>query len=201
MPSEIAPSSTAGMNDTSDTSGNSGVHPAQAFWQALTHFDATKVSYHRALRNAIGVALPLIVGFALDMPRGGLVVASGALNVSYSDGSDPYPTRARRMLASTFLCAIAVFAGAISGRHQALAIVLATIWAFFAGMFYAVGGAAPDLGVISLVSLLIYAVQPLTPQEAAIFWISGHGRWTFTNRPVRGSLARTSLRPRAPGPG
>jgi len=138
-----------------------------AFWQVITHFDATKLSTHRAFRNAVGVVLPLTAGFALGMPRGGLVVASGALNVSYSDGSDPYSERARRMLASSVICAIAVFAGAISGQHQVAAIVLATIWAFIAGMANALGGAAPDLGVISLVTLLIYAAQPLTPRQAA----------------------------------
>jgi uncharacterized membrane protein YccC len=115
----------------------------------------------------MGVVLPLISGFALQMPRAGLVVASGALNVSYSDGSDSYAGRSRRMLASSVICAIAVFAGAISGQHQFVAIVLATAWAFIAGMSYALGGAAPDLGAISLVTLLIYAAQPLTPRQAA----------------------------------
>lgn len=142
--------------------------PARAFWQTLTHFDSTKLSAPRALRNSVGVVLPLIVGFALQMPRGGLVVSSGALNVSYSDGSDPYVVRAKRMLASTFLCALGVFAGAMSGRFHVLAVVLATIWAFIAGMFVALGGAAPDLGVISLVTLLIYSAQPLTAHQAAI---------------------------------
>jgi len=104
----------------------------------------------------------------LHMPRGGLVVASGALNVSYSDGSDPYSERAKRMLASSVICAAAVFAGAISAQHQIFAIVLATAWAFVAGISVAIGGAAPDLGVISLVTLLIYAAQPLTPREAII---------------------------------
>ena len=120
------------------------------------------------MRNAIGVVLPLLAGFALHMPRGGLVVASGALNVSYSDGSDPYSERAKRMLASSVICAAAVFTGAISGTHQVIAIVLATAWALVAGMFVALGGAAGDLGVISLVTLLIYAAQPLTPRQAAI---------------------------------
>jgi uncharacterized membrane protein YccC len=140
---------------------------ARVFWQVLTHFDSIKVSPSRALRNAIGVVLPLIAGIALQMPRGGLVAASGALNVSYSDGSDPYADRSRRMLASSVICAIAVFTGAISGQHHFVAIVLATVWAFIAGMSYALGGAAPDLAVMSLVLLLIYAAQSLTPQQAA----------------------------------
>jgi uncharacterized membrane protein YccC len=139
-----------------------------AFWQILTLFDSTKLSTHRAFRNALGVVLPLIAGFALHMPRGGLVVASGALNVSYSDGSDPYSVRVKRMLASSVICAVAVFVGAVSGKHIVLAVTLAAVWAFIAGMFVAVGGAAPDLGIISLVTLLIYAAQRLSPREAAI---------------------------------
>src|ERR1700726_1345266 len=141
---------------------------AHAFWQILTLFDSTKLSTHRAFRNALGVVLPLIAGFALHMPRGGLVVASGALNVSYSDGSDPYSVRVKRMLASSVICAVAVFVGAVSGKHIVLAVTLAAVWAFIAGMFVAVSGAAPDLGIISLVTLLIYAAQRLTPREAAI---------------------------------
>lgn len=151
-----------------DASARTHTEAARAFWQVLTHFDSSKLSTHRAFRNAAGVVLPLIVGYALGMPRGGLVVASGALNVSYSDSSDPYSDRARRMLASSVICAIAVFTGAISGQHQTLAIVLVTLWAFAAGMATALGGAAPDLGVISVVTLLIYAAQPLTPRQAAI---------------------------------
>src|SRR6202163_12787 len=154
------------------TSAESASEPrpsaANAFWQILTLFDSTKLSTHRAFRNALGVVLPLIAGFALHMPRGGLVVASGALNVSYSDGSDPYSTRVKRMLASSVTCAVAVFVGAVSGKHVALSVTLAAAWAFIAGMFVAVGGAAPDLGIISLVTLLIYAAQHLTPREAAI---------------------------------
>src|ERR1700726_2162775 len=141
---------------------------AHAFWQILTLFDSTKLSTHRAFRNALGVVLPLIAGFALHMPRGGLVVASGALNVSYSDGSDPYSMRVKRMLASSVICAVAVFVGAISGKHVVLAVTLAAVWAFVAGMFVAVAGAAPDLGIISLVTLFIYAAQHLSPREAAI---------------------------------
>ena len=168
MPAETNQPSTQPGVQTAADAAPPGPDPARAFWQNLTHFDSTKLSWPRAFRNAIGVVLPLIVGFALQTPRGGLAIASGALNVSYSDGSDPYSERARRMLASSVICAVAVFAGAISGTHQLVAIVLATTWAFVAGMFVAIGGAAPDIGVISLVTLLIYAAQPLTPRQAAI---------------------------------
>src|SRR5437016_1190660 len=141
---------------------------ARAFWRVLTRFDSSKLSPYMALRNSIGVVLPLIVGFALDMPRGGVVVASGALNVAYSDGSDSYTQRAKRMLSSSALCAMAVLLGGLSGNHNATAVTIATLWAFAAGMLVAAGTTAADLGVISLVTLLIYAAQPLTPRQALI---------------------------------
>jgi len=140
----------------------------RTFWRALTRFDSSKLSPYMALRNSIGVVLPLIAGFALNMPRGGLVVASGALNVAYSDGSDPYAQRAKRMLSSSVLCAVGVLCGALSGHHNVAAVIIATVWAFAAGMFVAAGTTAGDLGVISLVILLIYAAQPLTTNQALI---------------------------------
>jgi len=141
---------------------------ARAFWRVLTRFDSSKLSPYMALRNSIGVVLPLIVGFALDMPRGGVVVASGALNVAYSDGSDSYAQRAKRMLSSSVLCALAVLLGGLSGNHNVAAVIIATLWAFAAGLLVAAGTTAADLGVISLVTLLIYAAQPLTAQQALI---------------------------------
>jgi len=141
---------------------------ARTFWRALTRFDSSKLNPYMALRNSIGVVLPLIVGFALNMPRGGLVVASGALNVAYSDGSDPYAQRARRMLSSSVLCAVGVLCGALSGHHNVAAVIIATVWAFAAGMFVAAGTTAADLGVISLVILLIYSAQPLTTDQALL---------------------------------
>ena len=151
------------------TSAQTAAHPNQArvIWGLLTHFDHAKMIPPLALRNTAGAILPLIVGFALGMPRGGLAMTSGAINVSYSDGHDPYPQRARRMLASTVWCAIAIFLGAITGHRNIEAVFVATAWGFIAGMLVAVGTTAADVGVISLVLLVVYAAQPLTPRQAA----------------------------------
>src|SRR5437660_9101764 len=141
---------------------------ARAFWRVLTRFDSSQVSPYLAMRNSLGVLLPLAAGIALNMPRGGVVVASGALNVAYSDGNDPYAQRAKRMLSSSILGALAVLLGSLPGSHNAAAVIIATLWAFAAGMFVAAGTTAADLGVISLVTLLIYAAQPLTSRQALI---------------------------------
>src|SRR5580704_10040599 len=137
----------------------------QKFWRGVLHVDTAKMDPWTAARNAIGVALPLAVGIALGMPLGGLAVASGALNVSYSDGHDPYKQRARRMLAASALCAVAVMAGGLAGHNNFAAVALISIWAFGSGMAITLGPTGESLGVISLVVLIIYAAQSLTPSE------------------------------------
>jgi uncharacterized membrane protein YccC len=138
----------------------------ETFWRGVLHVDAAKMEPWIALRNALGVAIPLAVGIAIGMPLGGLAVASGALNVSYSDGHDPYRQRARRMLASSALCAVAVMAGGLVGHHNIAAVALITVWAFGSGMAIVLGATGESLGVISLVVLIIYSAQTLTPDRA-----------------------------------
>jgi uncharacterized membrane protein YccC len=136
------------------------------FWQGVLHIDTSKMDLSIGFRNALGVALPLAIGIAIKMPLGGLAVASGALNVSYSDGHDPYWQRAKRMLATSALCAIAVMAGGLSGHYSVLAVLLSSFWAFWAGFAIALGPTAESQGVISVVVLIIFAAQVLTPERA-----------------------------------
>jgi len=143
------------------------MRPLQALWQIVTHVDRGKINVAQALRNTLGVVAPLIVGQIVGMPRGGLAVASGALNVSYSDGSDPYEKRAKRMLASTMWCSIAVLLGGLTAHNNVLSVATATAWAFIAGMLVALGTTAADVGVISTVVLVVYAAQPLTARQTA----------------------------------
>jgi uncharacterized membrane protein YccC len=132
----------------------------------LLRFDKKKMQPPMALRNTMGVILPLIAGYALGMPRGGLAMASGALNASYSDGSDPYAQRAKRMLASTTWCSVAVLLGALTGHHNVVSVAIVLAWTFVAGMLVSLGTTAADVGVISTVMLVVYAAQPLTPGQA-----------------------------------
>jgi len=137
-----------------------------AFWRTLKRFDSAKVVPQQAFRNATGVALPLIVGFAAGMPLAGLAVATGALNVSYSDGSDPYFSRAKRMLAAGLWFSSAAFLGAISAGNNAAAVAVSTLSAFAAGLLVCLGTTTANLGVMSLVTLVIYGAQSLSPRHA-----------------------------------
>jgi uncharacterized membrane protein YccC len=144
----------------------SEVRARAPFWRTVLYFDATKTLPWPALRNSIGVALPLAIGVLLGNVSGGLVAATGALNVAFSDGSDPYLHRARRMFYAGCFVALAVFAGRLmrpSGpgvRDHMLAVLLAAACAFAAGMMVAIGQTPADIGTITLVTLVVFSAQP-----------------------------------------
>jgi uncharacterized membrane protein YccC len=141
--------------------------PSSKFWQTVIRFDASKIAPDIAVRNTIGIVIPLIAGAAFGNVSAGAVGALGALNVSYSDGHDPYAIRARRMLGASVLVGLAVFLGAASGQTNATAVVAGSLWAFGAGMLVVLGLRAGNLGTITLVTFLVFAARRMTPLEAA----------------------------------
>ena len=126
-----------------------------------------KIVLGRSARNALGVAIPLAIGYSVGSLGAGLVAATGALNVCFSDGDDPYRQRGRRMLLGTLLVGFAVFIGTLCGREPGIAILTAGAWAFAAGMLVAISQAATDLGVTTLVTLIVFSAQPMQPHQAA----------------------------------
>jgi uncharacterized membrane protein YccC len=137
-----------------------------SFWRTVTRLEREKIVWPRAARNAIGVALPLAAGYLLGSMPAGLVVSSGALNVCFTDGDDPYRQRARRMLLGTLLVGLAVLTGALSGGLVTAAILVASLWAFAAAMMVAISQSAADMGVVTLVTLIVYSAQPMEPHRA-----------------------------------
>lgn len=142
---------------------------AAAFWRTVKRLDKSKInSKWMAIRNSLAVAVPLGIGIALDKPLGGVAIATGSLNVAYSDGRDPYAQRARRMLTWTFLGAIAVFVGSVTGKYHWAAIFVAAFWAFVGGMCVSISTRAGDLGLNTLVTLIVFAARGAMPLEGAL---------------------------------
>ncbi len=122
-----------------------------------------------AARNALAVAIPLAVGIEMGNPLAAVAVAIGALNVSYSDGRDPYYARARRMLLWSFLSALAVLAGSLTGPWPVGSLATALAWAFAAGMMLAISQRAGDLGLNTLVTVIVFAAKGSTTVSGAIY--------------------------------
>jgi uncharacterized membrane protein YccC len=135
-------------------------------WKTITRFDSGKIIPWIALRNTIGVAAPLAAGLLLHQLFAGLVMSTGALNVAFSDGKDPYEQRARRMFLTSLFCGFAVALGSMTGRDPVSATIVAALCAFAGGMMVALGSTAGDIGTVSIVVLVVFAAQPMAPGRA-----------------------------------
>jgi uncharacterized membrane protein YccC len=150
-----------------------GVRPTKptpwiAFWQTVIRFQAEKMLPWPALRNALGMAIPLAVGVVAGSVSSGVVACTGALNVAFSDSSDSYAQRGRRMLIASALVCFAVFTGSLCAANPALVVAVSGAWAFSAGIMVALGATPSDMGVISLVTLVVFSAQSMTPERAAL---------------------------------
>src|SRR5579885_887823 len=140
--------------------------PFEALWRALVRWDRGKIVLPLAVRNTIGFALALTIATVVGDTNAGVLAGLGALNVSYSDGLEPYRARAWRIGIASVLCGAAVTAGALSGNTNFTAVTTAAIGAFAAGMMLALGTRAGDLGVVILVTLGVFGARPLAPPVA-----------------------------------
>ncbi len=141
-----------------------------ALWRTVTRLEKGKINgAWIAFRNASAVALPLAIGIALVNPLAAVAITTGALNVSYSDGRDPYAQRARRMLTWSTLGAVAVFVGSVTGQYHWAAILVVAAWAFVGGMFVAVSTRAGDLGLNTLVAVIVFAARGAMSPKGAFY--------------------------------
>jgi uncharacterized membrane protein YccC len=143
------------------------VNAWSSLWQSVVRFQADKVNLWLGIRNSLGVALPLAAGAAAGSISGGLIMATGALNVAFSDSDAPYRQRARQMGLASIVAGISVFIGSLSGSNHVVAVLVAGVWAFAAAMLVALSQEMADLGAMSLVMLVVYAALPLNVEQAA----------------------------------
>jgi uncharacterized membrane protein YccC len=105
-------------------------------WQDIVRIDRSQIVFWTALRNAIGVFIPLAVGADTGQLLFGLTASTGALQVAFADRPGPYRLRAGRMLLACLAGALSVFIGAATGTVDWLAVVLAAIWGLGAACWW-----------------------------------------------------------------
>ena len=120
-----------------------------------------------ALRCTIGVAVPLLIGLAIDEPLVGVFGAAGAVGVGFGSFQGTYRGRAAVMLVAAFGMAFSVFSGSLAGHSTAATIVVAGLWAFGAGLLVALGRGASYVGLQSIVALLVAGGYPSDLEGAA----------------------------------
>jgi hypothetical protein len=140
---------------------------ARQILQSTLKVDWTLVEAAAALRCTIGVAIPLLLGVAIQQPSIGVFGAVGAVSVGFGSYQGAYRSRAAVMLWAALAMAFSIFVGSIAGHSTAAAIAVTAIWAFGGGLLVALGPAASFVGLQSIVAVLIAAGFPADLREVA----------------------------------
>lgn len=148
--------------------------PARALGALLrdaARLDRTQSDPVVALRNAIGVVVPLALGIVAGAPVSGLAATIGALQTCFADRPGPYRLRLIRMtLTAAAAAGTAGLAVRLSGSDVASTLFLTGI-AFLAGLLLAGGPAATQVGIAGTAAALIIGHQ--VPEPAAALHVAG----------------------------
>ncbi|MBS0591610.1 MAG: FUSC family protein [Proteobacteria bacterium] len=133
----------------------------------LTQLKPRDVPLRVALRNVVGMVLPLGVGLATGHTSIGLGIASGALNTMFLDQPGPYRLRMQRMLLGSLGAGMSAFVGGLLGAHTLAMTLAALICGVAAGMLVALGPNAGRAGLTCVILLIVMGSQPLDLRTAA----------------------------------
>src|SRR5437763_12256518 len=122
-------------------------------------FDRAGLAPGRAIRAALGVSLPLVVGAATGHPADGAMAAAGALPVGVAAMSSSRPTSPTALLlATTAGMSLSTFIGSMCAGHAAAVAVALGLWGFMAGLLVVLGLAATITGVAAFFWLLVFGL-------------------------------------------
>lgn len=133
----------------------------------LIQFNARDVPLRVAVRNALAIVLPLLLGLATGHIDAGLGMATGALTAMFTDQPGPYRLRAVRMLASALVAALSALVGSLIGANDTLTVATALLWGFAGGLLVALGPDAARAGLTAMILLVITTAQPRVLDGAA----------------------------------
>jgi uncharacterized membrane protein YccC len=137
---------------------------------------APRLSFGFAVRNAIGVAMPLVAGVLADDVPAGAVAAGGALVTGFADVGDTIRHRAVAMLATALLGALSTFVGVLASEAEAASLLVTGLWGLAAGLLVAGGPITGCVGLSATVALVVFAGNPTgshTELELAAFTLAG----------------------------
>jgi len=138
--------------------------------------ESPRLAFGFAIRNAVGVAIPLIAGVLADDIPVGVVAAGGALITGFADVGDTLRHRTTAMLATALAGAISTAVGVLVSGSEAAALAASAAWGLATGLLVAGG---PVTGVVALsttVALVVFAGESTGPRpelELAGFALAG----------------------------
>ena len=140
---------------------------ARAILRDTVTLDRSRVDAVSSLRLALGVALPLGVGLALDRPLDGAAAAGGAFFAGFAAFAVGYRRRLRSVLLAGLVVGASTFVGAVVGQDVRLLAPTVALWAFAAGLGTCLGVAPGIIGTQAVIGLLVITQYAMPVEDAA----------------------------------
>ncbi len=137
-----------------------------ALLKDAARLDRTQSDPLVALRNAVGVGAPLVIGTLLGGASIGLPSTIGALQTGFADRPGPYRLRLARMSATALAAGLTSSLAVLLSRNAATSALLLLVLGFVAGLLIFAGPAATQVGIASTAAALIIGHQPEPPSLA-----------------------------------
>ncbi len=137
-------------------------------WRSALKIDRSQLVVATALRSAFGLALPLTIGVMTGHVIEGVSIAGGAATLGAVGLTFTYRARTRLLLLASLGIAASALVGSLTGRIDWLAILLAGIWGFGAGMLVSISQASMIIGLQSVVALIVLSHFSLSPSQSVL---------------------------------
>lgn len=159
-------------------------------------FDPSQLAPAAAIRSALGVTTPLVIGAAAGHPADGAIAAVGALPVGVAAMTGDLPVAPVGLLVATTIgMAASTFVGSLCSGHVAAVVITLALWGFVAGLMVALGRAATVTGVQALIGLIVFGRYPGGMGTAAL-----HAGWVLAGGLMQTLFAVVLRPPRRHGP-
>lgn len=163
--------------------------------------DLAAVDWHAGVRLGLAVAVPLFVGLAYGREEAATLATLGALNTVLADPGGPWIRRFTTTLAAAFVLAIAMACATAASETIALAVLVAGLAGFGAGLTVEFGESATGVGFVTSILVVLGLGLPAPASDALprAGWVLlgggwgvvvSAGLWPFRPwAPLRGALA------------
>lgn len=100
-----------------------------------------------AARNAVGIAVPLVVGVAVGSIPIAVFGAVGALFAAFADRPGNYRVRLSRMVTTSLAAGIGGGLSVLTSNSVVLSLLLIAVFSFISGMLMALGPVVAQIGI------------------------------------------------------
>lgn len=133
--------------------------------RGIVHFDPKGWHPRSALLRAIGVAIPLVVGFFIGKPAWGVLASIGALYTGTASFGGIQPVRVQRMLVASVATAFITGLASLLNRGDALAVAGITVLAFGLALVGSLNSGANLVTVQAMGALIVVSGIPASSAD------------------------------------